>query len=65
MFAVLTGIAETGLALCLLLGAARGVSYTAGAIYTLLIWPVGEGFGGRYSSGATDVGTGSSTPCCL
>jgi thiosulfate dehydrogenase [quinone] large subunit len=57
-FAVLTGIAETGLALCLLLGVARRAGYTAGAVYSLLIWAVGEGFGGPYSSGATDVGTG-------
>lgn len=57
-FAVLTGAAETGLALCLLLGLARRLGYTAGAIYTLLIWAVGEGFGGPYTPGTTDVGTG-------
>jgi nitrite reductase (NO-forming) len=58
LFAVLTGSAETGLALCLLLGVARRLGYTAGAVYTLLIWGVGEGFGGPYMAGATDVGTG-------
>lgn len=58
LFAVFTGIAETGLALCLLLGLARRLGYTAGAIYTLLIWAVGEGFGGPYMAGTTDVGTG-------
>lgn len=58
LFAVLTGIAETALALCLLLGMARRLGYTAGAIYTLLIWAVGEGFGGPYMAGSTDVGTG-------
>lgn len=42
LFAVFTGIAETGLGLCLLLGLARRLGYTAGAIYTLLIWAVGE-----------------------
>lgn len=57
-FAVVTAITETGLALCLLLGAARRVGYTAGAIYTMLIWAVGEGFGGPYTSGSTDVGAG-------
>lgn len=58
LFAVLTGVAETGLALCLLLGLARRLGYTVGVIYTLLIWAVGEGFGGPYTSGSTDVGTG-------
>jgi nitrite reductase (NO-forming) len=58
VFAVLTGIAETGLALCLLLGVARRLGYTAGAVYTLLIWGIGEGFGGPYTAGTTDVGTG-------
>ncbi|HEY2577680.1 MAG TPA: hypothetical protein VGI74_15345 [Streptosporangiaceae bacterium] len=57
-FATLTGITETGLALCLLLGGARRAAYTIGAAYTLLIWAVGEGFGGPYASGSTDVGTG-------
>jgi len=32
VFAVLTGIAETGLALSLVLGAARRLGYTFGAI---------------------------------
>jgi nitrite reductase (NO-forming) len=57
-FATLTGIAETGLALVLLLGFARLAGYALGAIYTILIWAVGEGFGGPYISGATDIGTG-------
>jgi nitrite reductase (NO-forming) len=57
-FATMTGLTETGLALCLLLGLARRAGYTIGAIYTLLIWAVGEGFGGPYTAGSTDVGTG-------
>jgi thiosulfate dehydrogenase [quinone] large subunit len=58
LFAVLTGITETGLAVCLLLGMARRLGYTVGTIYSLLIWGVGEGFGGPYAAGSTDVGTG-------
>lgn len=58
LFAVFTGIAETALALCLLLGLARRLGYAAGAFYALLIWAVGEGFGGPYTAGSTDVGTG-------
>ena len=55
---MLTGAAETALALCLLLGLARRLGYTAGAIYTLLIWGIGERFDGRYMAGTTDVGAG-------
>ncbi len=29
-----------------------------GVIYTLLVWALGDGFGGPYVSGTTDVGTG-------
>ncbi len=42
----------------LLLGVARRVGYTVGAVYSLFVWAVGEGFGGPYTAGATDIGTG-------
>jgi uncharacterized membrane protein YphA (DoxX/SURF4 family) len=58
LWADLTGVTETGLALVLLLGLARRPGYLVGAVYMLLVWAVGEGFGGPYTSGATDVGTG-------
>jgi nitrite reductase (NO-forming) len=58
LWADLTGVAETSIALVLLLGVARRPGYLFGAVYMLLVWGVGEGFGGPYSSGATDVGTG-------
>jgi thiosulfate dehydrogenase [quinone] large subunit len=57
-FAILTGLAETSLALVLLLGVARRAGYVVGVGYSLLVWSVGEGFGGPYASGSTDVGTG-------
>jgi uncharacterized membrane protein YphA (DoxX/SURF4 family) len=57
-FAVLTGVTETTLALVLLLGIARRAGYSLGIVYSLLVWAVGEGFGGPYTSGSTDVGTG-------
>ncbi len=44
MFATLTGLTETALALVLVLGVARRVGYTVGAIYALFVWAVGEGF---------------------
>jgi uncharacterized membrane protein YphA (DoxX/SURF4 family) len=55
---VLTGVTETCLALVLVLGVARRVGYAVGAVYALLVWAVGEGFGGPYVSGSTDIGTG-------
>lgn len=48
---------ETYLAVALLTGFARKVTYSVGAIYTALIWATAEGFGGPYVPGAsTDVG---------
>ena len=58
LFAVLTGVTETSLALILIFGVARRAGYALGAVYTLLVWGVGEGFGGPYVSGTTDIGTG-------
>jgi uncharacterized membrane protein YphA (DoxX/SURF4 family) len=55
---VLTGITETALALVLVLGVARRAGYTVGAMYAFLVWAVGEGFGGPYVTGSTDIGTG-------
>ncbi len=58
LFAILTGLMESTLALVLIFGVARRVGYTVGAVYALLVWAVGEGFGGPYMSGSTDIGTG-------
>jgi uncharacterized membrane protein YphA (DoxX/SURF4 family) len=58
LFATLTGLAETTLAIVLILGVARRAGYAFGAVYALLVWAVGEGFGGPYATGATDIGTG-------
>lgn len=57
-FVDLTAVTETCLAAVLLLGVARRFGYIAGAIYMLVVWAIGEGFGGPYTSGATDIGTG-------
>ena len=54
----LTRVTETVLALVLVLGVARRPGYLVGAGYMLMVWAVGEGFGGPYTSGATDVGAG-------
>jgi nitrite reductase (NO-forming) len=48
---------ETYLAVALLTGFARKVTYVVGAGYTALIWATAEGFGGPYVPGvSTDVG---------
>src|SRR5438445_823961 len=47
---------EAAIAIGLLLGFARRITYFAGALFSLLIWSTAEGFGGPYTSGATNVG---------
>lgn len=48
---------ETYLAIALLTGFARKLTYSVGAVYTTLIWATAEGFGGPYIPGSsTDVG---------
>lgn len=48
---------ETYLAVALLTGFARKLTYGVGAVYTALIWTTAEGFGGPYVPGtSTDVG---------
>jgi nitrite reductase (NO-forming) len=49
-------LAETGIALALILGVARKLTYVGGALYSLLIWATAEGLG-RTSGIATDIGT--------
>jgi nitrite reductase (NO-forming) len=49
-------LAETGIALALILGFARKLTYVGGAIYSLMIWSTAEGLG-RTSGVATDIGT--------
>jgi thiosulfate dehydrogenase (quinone) large subunit len=56
LFAVLTALAETAICLSLLLGIAQRAAFAFGAVLGLVIWGVGEGFGGPYGSGSTDIG---------
>ena len=49
--------AETLIALALIFGFARKVTYLAAIAFSLLIWATAEGFGGPYTSGASDIGT--------
>lgn len=56
LFAVLTAIGETAICLSLLFGVLQRVGFGLGCGLGLLIWTIGEGFGGPYMSGATDIG---------
>jgi uncharacterized membrane protein YphA (DoxX/SURF4 family) len=50
-------VTETALGIALILGVARRPVYIAGGVYALMVWAVGEGFGGPYALGtSTDVG---------
>ena len=56
-FVTVVAVLETLVALAVLLGVARKVSYIAAAGFSVVIWAVAEGFGGPYTSGASDIGT--------
>jgi nitrite reductase (NO-forming) len=56
-FWVLVAASETLIALALITGFARKTTYLAAIAFSLLIWSTAEGFGGPYSSGASDIGT--------
>jgi uncharacterized membrane protein YphA (DoxX/SURF4 family) len=59
-FAYLTAIAETAIAVVLLIGFARRLGYLGAIVFSLAVWAIPEGFGGPYSAKAvpTDIGTG-------
>lgn len=54
---VLAATAETLIALALIFGFARKLTYIAAIVFSVLIWSTAEGFGGPYTSGASDIGT--------
>ena len=56
-FAYLVAVIETLIAVALILGFARKLTYLSAMLFSLLIWSTAEGFGGPYTSGATDIGT--------
>ena len=56
-FAYLVAVVESLIALALLSGFARKLTYASAVIFSLLIWATAEGFGGPYTSGASDIGT--------
>lgn len=56
-FWALVATSETLIALALIFGFARKLTYSAAIVLSLLIWSTAEGFGGPYTSGASDIGT--------
>lgn len=58
LFARLVALGETAIAIGLLFGVLNNLVYAGGALLSFVIWAVPEGFGGPYTAGATDVGTG-------
>jgi nitrite reductase (NO-forming) len=56
-FWALVATTETLIALALIVGLARKATYIAAITFSLLIWSTAEGFGGPYTSGASDIGT--------
>ncbi|WP_308465353.1 hypothetical protein [Rathayibacter soli] len=55
-FAILLALAESLIAIGLLTGSLTNAVCSAGAVLSMTIWTTGEGFGGPYGDGATDVG---------
>ena len=58
IFAYLVAVVETLVAVAIIIGVARKVTYLASALYGLGLWAVAEGFGGPYAKGSTDIGAG-------
>ncbi len=57
LFAYLVAVIEMLIALALIAGFARKITYISAIVFSLLIWATAEGFGGPYTSGAADIGT--------
>lgn len=56
-YAYLVAVIETLIAVAVIAGFARKLTYSAAIVFSLLIWGTAEGFGGPYTSGASDIGT--------
>lgn len=62
-FIYATVVTETYIAVALLFGFAKRFTYILALVFSLLIWSTAEGFGGPYTAGATDIGTGIVYAC--
>jgi thiosulfate dehydrogenase [quinone] large subunit len=55
--AYLVAVVETLIAVALIAGFARKVTYISAAAFSVVIWATAEGIGGPYTSGSPDIGT--------
>ena len=55
--AYFVAVLETLIAVALIIGFARKITYLGAIVLSLLIWGTAEGFGGPYGSGSSDIGT--------
>jgi nitrite reductase (NO-forming) len=58
LFAYATALLESVIAAGLIIGFARRPGYIIAVMFSLAIWAIPEGFGGPYTAGAADIGTG-------
>ena len=58
-WAYLVAVAETLIALAVIVGFARKLTYAAALVFSLLIWTTAEGFGGPYTGASADVDAGA------
>jgi len=56
VFAHAVAVAETLVAIGLILGAFSNLAYLLGGLLSAVIWSTAEGFGGPYKPGSTDIG---------
>src|SRR5450631_3452065 len=56
-FAYTVAVLETLIALALIFGFARKITYVSAASFSVVIWAVAEGFGGPYGVQSSDIGT--------
>ncbi len=56
LLAVLVALIESAIAISLIFGLLTRVGLIVGIAFSLLIWSIGEGFGGPYGPGSTDIG---------
>jgi nitrite reductase (NO-forming) len=56
-FTYSTAVIESLIAVAVIFGFARKLTYIGSALFSLLIYATAEGFGGPYIAGSTDIGT--------
>jgi thiosulfate dehydrogenase (quinone) large subunit len=56
LFAYVVAVAETLLAIALILGIFSNLTYVGGSLLALVIWSTAQSFGGPYAAGSTDIG---------